>query len=613
MRALGEAGLQDQALALRLALRRQGLQPALVGQSFALVREAAGRSLGKRHYPTQLMAGWGLVRGELVEMATGEGKTLSATLAAATMALAGQPVHVITVNDYLAQRDAHEMGPLYRRLGLRVGTVLQGMAPDARRSAYACDITYCSNKELAFDYLRDRVAVQGRGSPLHRALDGLQAGAVLPAASTAASLGLGGSLVLRGLGFAIVDEADSVFIDEARTPLILSASQDDPAEAAASNEALALARSLLPGVDFVLDRFQHSVRLQDAGRDRIAERAAGRPGWWASARAREERINQALCALLLYQRDQHYLVADGKVQIVDESTGRVMPDRSWERGLHQMIEAKEGVALSAQRVTLARLTYQRLMRRYLRLSGITGTAVEVAGEILAVYRLAVQRVPLARPARRQVLAPLVCRSAADKWQRVADSAQQIAQQADRPVLIGTRSVEASEQISALLTARGVPHALLNAKQDQGEAEVVAAAGQPGRVTVATNLAGRGTDILLGPGVAERGGLHVILTEHHDSPRIDRQLQGRCARQGDPGSCQAVVALDDALYRVCTPRLARWLAHWMGRRGSLPQPAYRLLTWLAQHAAETRHARLRRQTLLMDQRLHKMLAFTGQGE
>ena len=611
LRLLDDDALRRRARELRAVLRAQGLQREPVSEFFAIVREAASRTVGKRHHATQLMAGWALVEGRLVEMATGEGKTFAATLAATTVAMTGHPVHVITVNDYLAARDAREMAPLYRYFGLAVGTIVQGMPRPERRAAYAHDIVYCSNKELAFDYLRDRIAAHGRSSAMHAALHRLHDGAASQAAEGAAA----DVLVLRGLVYAIVDEADSVFIDEARTPLILSTMTDVPGESQQCTEALDFARALEEDVDFVIDPFGRSAVLSDAGRRRLDAFAASRDSWWTSARAREERITQALSALKLFHRDRHYMVVDDKVQIVDESTGRAMPDRSWERGLHQFIEAKEGVPLTARRDTLARLTYQRLLCRYLRLSGMTGTAVEVAREIAGTYGLDVERIPLERPSRRERWPATVCAGAAEKWRRVAERAYRLAVVEGRPVLIGTRSVRASEEIAAVLESAGLEHALLNAKQDGGEADVVARAGEQGRITVATNMAGRGTDIRLGEGVAELGGLHVILTEHHESPRIDRQLYGRCARQHDRGSCEAIVALDDEIYRVCVPTLARLLAQLHARHADAGVPAwtYRTLTWLAQRAAEARSRRVREQTLKNDRRLHRVLAFSGRAE
>ncbi|WP_171016001.1 preprotein translocase subunit SecA [Ramlibacter sp. 2FC] len=597
--ALDDAELSGRLQALRPRLRREGFAEALVADCFALLQEASFRVLGRRHYPSQLMGGWALLQGRLVEMATGEGKTLTAVLPACTAALAGQPVHVVTVNDYLAQRDAADLAPLYSFLGLGVGTVVQGMAQPARRAAYAQAVTYCTNKELAFDYLRDRVALGHRDSPLHLALERLGGG---PDRDQ--------RLVMRGLHFAIVDEADSVFIDEARTPLILSSTRPNTESAEHCGQALDLARELVAGEDYRLDARLRRVELSTAGKQKIDAFAEPLSGPWTSTRGREALVSQALSALLLFRRDEHYVVAEGKVQIVDESTGRILPDRSWERGLHQLIEAKEGCSLSDERRTLARITYQRLFRRYVRLAGMTGTAREVAPEIRSVYRLDVAAIPLHRPSRRIHETPRLFATCAEKWQAVADAVQRLAVAGERPVLIGTRSVKASEEISAVLHARGIPHALLNAKQDQDEARVIAQAGQAGRVTVATNMAGRGTDIHLGPGVAERGGLHVILTEFHESRRIDRQLYGRCARQGDPGSCAVFVALEDELFAVHAPLGARLTRAWRASGRPLPEPAIQGLRRLAQSAAERKNARVRIRNLKHDRQLDQLLAFSG---
>jgi preprotein translocase subunit SecA len=601
-RLMPDAALRACAASMRGRLRHAGFEFGLVAECFALIRVAALRTLGQCHYDTQLIAGYALLQGRLVEMATGEGKTFSATLPACTVALAGYPVHVITVNDYLARRDAEKMQPLYAFLGLGVGIVVQGLEKALRRQAYAQAITYCTNKELAFDYLRDLVALQGSQSRLHQSLMQLAAAGAKEDA-----------LVLRGLYFAIVDEADSVFVDEARTPLILSATGIDAEDADHCTRALQFAARLTEGEDYCVNPFEHAVSLSDAGRSKLDAHAEGQPGVWTSVRAREQLVRQALSALQLYRRDQHYVVVDGKVQIVDESTGRVMPDRSWERGLHQMIEIKEAVPLTPRRETLARLTYQRLFKRFVHLAGMTGTAAEAAREIQSVYGLQVARVPLHRPSRRVQGAATFCLRQEQKWQHVADVAERLALGEGRPVLIGTRSVQASEQISALLTRRGIPHALLNAKQDATEAEVIAAAGQAGRVTVATNMAGRGTDIELDADVALRGGLHVILTEYHDSRRIDRQLYGRCARQGDPGSCEAIVSLEDDIFTVCAPALTDALQRAMLAGLRLPSALFGALRRLAQWSAERHHAGVRMQNLKQDRQLNQVLAFTGKGE
>lgn len=601
LRPLSDAELRRSALSLRLRLRREGLGLDLVALCFAHIRLAAERVMGQRHFDSQLVGGYALLQGRLAEMATGEGKTFCATLPACTMALAGFPVHVITVNDYLAERDARKMEPLYAFFGLSVGVVVQGQEKPLRRKAYGCSITYCTNKEVAFDYLRDQTALPGHSSQLHLALQQLNG-------QNAAQ-----ELVLRGLVYAIVDEADSVFVDEARTPLILSASADNAQDVAQCAQVLDFARTLQRAQDFELHAAERRIYLREAGQERIEAYAQGQGGVWTSLRGREEWVLQALSALHLYLRDQHYVVAQGKVQIVDESTGRVMPDRSWERGLHQLIEAKEGVPLTARRETLARLTYQSLFRRYIHLCGMTGTAAEAAAEIQSVYGLALARVPLRSPSLRVQRPVHLCLNLADKWQQVADVAQQLAQVQGRPVLIGTRSVQASEQISAMLNARGIAHALLNAKQDADEAAVVAQAGQAGRVTVATNMAGRGTDIELDPDVRSKGGLHVILTEYHDIRRVDRQLFGRSARQGDPGSCQAIVSLEDELFQAYVPRTSALLARALRAGVRVPAWAIGALRVLAQWLAQRRQAASRMQHLKHDRQLNQMLAFTGRGE
>jgi preprotein translocase subunit SecA len=602
--ALDDARLRAEALALRSRLRRDGFTVAQVARVFALVREAAGRTLGLRHFDTQLMAGWWLLEGSLVEMATGEGKTFAATLPAIAAALAGLPVHVITVNDYLAERDATFLSPLYGFFGLRVGAVVNGLVKAQRRSVYAGDVTYVSNKELAFDYLRDRAALGDRASPLHLAVESLREGAARADA-----------IVLRGLVFGIVDEADSVFIDEARTPLILSSSGGRDGQRADRDLALGIAGLLEPGAHFVLEPAHRRVRLTDAGReaaDTLAEEA-GQAAVFASSREADEAIERALAALHLYSRDQHYVVVDGKIQIVDESTGRAMPDRAWERGLHQMIEAKEALDLTGARETLARITYQRLFRRYLRLGGMSGTATEVAAEIGSTYGLAVVRVPLHRPSQRVDRGARCFVDSTAKWAAVVEAVERVAVQESRPVLVGTRTVKASEELSGLLAARGIEHVVLNAKQDQDEASIIARAGEVGRVTVATNMAGRGTDIVLGAGAAERGGLHVILTEYHESPRIDRQLFGRSARQGDPGSDEALVALDDELFVTQVPRLASALARRAGNGRPVGRVALAILRAAAQRAAEARNRDARMTNLDQDRRFARLLAFAGRGE
>ena len=588
-------------------------QPGAVAEVLALVREAASRSLGLRPYASQLHGAGALLAGTLAEMATGEGKTLTAALAAAIGACGGVPVHVVTVNDYLAGRDAQQMGPLFALLGLRVGSIISGMDLAQRGAAYACDITYCTNKELVFDYLKDRVASADAPTPGQWQLRQLRQLRQADESPLLTGQSVAQPLLLRGLHMAIVDEADSVLIDEARTPLILAAKSGAAEDPAPYAQALALAQALLPGPHFELSRQRRALHLREAGRQALDEACARLPGVWRHARSRETFIEQALRALHLFERDQHYIVTDGAVQIVDEFTGRVLAGRTWEQGLQQLIEIKEGCALSEPARTLARITYQRFFTRYLHLSGMTGTAAEVAAELREVYALEVVKIPLHRPSRRHLAPDRCLHTAADKWRAVADEVRQ-ALARGQPVLVGTRSVLASEALTAVLDAQGIAHHLLNARQDADEAELVAQAGEPGRVTVATNMAGRGTDITLAPGVEPAGGLHVILTEYHESARIDRQLLGRCARQGDRGSAIGLVALDDALLREQGGWLLRMLVRMLVRTpaGGLPGPTLlRWLRWHCQRRASAHSAGIRRHTLNQERRTDATLAFAGQ--
>jgi preprotein translocase subunit SecA len=596
---LGDPELKREARVLRDQLRRRGLDRRLIAPAFALIREAADRTLGMRHFDVQLMGGAAMLRGMVAEMETGEGKTLTATLTAATAALAGIPVHIVTVNDYLADRDARAMAPLYGFLDLSVGTIVEGLPPPDRRAAYACDITYCSNKQVAFDHLRDRLVLGDRAGDLHLKVERL-----------AGQRGRTRRLLLRGLPFAIVDEADSVLVDEARTPLILSGQPDGLDEAEVARDALDVARQFEERVDFVIGRGDRRIALTEAGEDRLADWADIRGKPWTNRILREEVVRQALAAVHLFHRGEHYLVREDKVLIIDEYTGRIMADRSWTAGLHQMIEVKEGCPVTPRKRPLAQMTYQRFFRRYERLAGMTGTAREIAGELWSVYRLATVTIPTNRPMRRRWLPPQVLPTQDAKWRLVADRVAALAG-AGRPVLVGTRSVTASEAASRALAQRGIPHRLLSAAQDATEADIIAAAGQAGRVTIATNMAGRGTDIRLAEGVADAGGLHVIITERHDAGRIDRQLAGRCGRQGDPGTVELILALDDPLVAALKDSFAGRATH--AALMALGGAGQRALFDHAQGLAERRHARTRRLLLKLDRKLGSLLAFAGAPE
>jgi preprotein translocase subunit SecA len=605
-RSLDDAGLAGEAKAIASLLKRYPDWPEdVVARAFAVVREAATRKLGQRHYDVQLIGGYAIVRGMIAEMATGEGKTLAATLAAATAALAGIPVHVVTVNAYLARRDAELMGPLYRFLGLTVGVVTEDVPPHHRSSAYRCDITYCTNKDLAFDYMRDRLHAGRRIGNLGRKVAGLRAGRDR----------IDGTL-LRGLHFAIVDEADSVLIDEARTPLILSGESDAARDEAVFDRALDEAARLQPDIHFRVVRNERRVELLAAGRIAIdGLRQLGPP--WDQAAERERLVAAALTALHVLQADEHYLVRDGKAEIIDEFTGRIMPNRTWVEGLHEMVERKEQLALTERRGTKARMTYQRFFRRYCRLAGMTGTAREVAAELQRVYRLPVAAIPLHRPDRKTTRD---CRTHLDietKWRAIAAEAAAI-HATGAPVLIGTRTVAATRLASAALAEAGLAHVVLSAADAASEAEIIARAGMPGAITVATNMAGRGTDIRLGQGTAEAGGLHVILSEPHEAGRIDRQLAGRCGRQGDPGHICPHVSLEDDLVISHIPRWALAAVRAYGhatkqREASAPLTVIEIIARFAQARAERLHARMRADLLKSDEWLGDAIGFVGEPE
>jgi preprotein translocase subunit SecA len=505
-------------------------------EAFAVVREASRRTIGLRPFDVQLVGGIVLHNGTIAEMKTGEGKTLVAVLPLYLNALEGKGAHLITVNDYLARRDAGWNAPIYHALGMSVAVIghemslvydpdyldethpdprLQHLRPVTRAEAYQADITYGTNSEFGFDYLRDNMAVDLS------------------------------QCVQRGLNFAIVDEVDSILIDEARTPLIISG------QAQESTEKYYQYAKLIPRLatqDYTVDEKTKSAALTEEGIAKI-ERWTGVKNVYELEHVDEaHQINQALKAFTLYKRDRDYLVKDGEVIIVDEFTGRQQPGRRWADGLHQAVEAKEGVKVQQETQTLATITYQNYFRLYKKLAGMTGTAVTEAEEFDKIYKLQVVVIPTHKPMVRDDRPDLIYKTEDAKFNAVADEIQEVAS-AGRPVLVGTVSVEKSERLARLLEKRGVRHEVLNAKQHEREALIVANAGQPGAVTIATNMAGRGTDIVLGSGVADGGGLHIVGTERHESRRIDNQLRGRAGRQGDPGSSRFFLALDDDLMRI----------------------------------------------------------------
>ncbi|MBM3879911.1 MAG: prepilin peptidase [Verrucomicrobia bacterium] len=593
--------LQERLLECRAHFRRGGrasadqLVPAL-----AAVREAADREVGLRPFVVQLMGALALHRGYLAEMATGEGKTLTAGLAGVLWAWTRRPCHIITVNDYLVQRDAEWLKPLYHFCGVRVGFVTGMMPPDERRKAYVCDLTYATSKEVTADFLRDGLRVGPLRQPTRRLVRHL----LRPAAEGA------DGLVMRGLHSAIVDEADSVLIDEAVTPLIISTFRANDALREVARLAHELTQPLRPETDYWVNHRYREVELTPVGRAKLAELCAPLPGLWRGPSRRMELVKQALVAREFYQPGKQYIVADSKVVIVDEFTGRQMPQRTWRQGMHQAVEAKEGLPISDPTETVARISFQRYFRFYHRLAGMTGTAREAAAELWQIYRLPVVTLPTHRPCVRVQYPDRVYPSEEAKWEAVVAEIGRMHAEG-RPVLVGTRSVMASETLAQQLTEAGLPYKLLNAVRHAEEALIVAVAGEPGRITIATNMAGRGTDIKLGVGVAARGGLHVIATERHESGRVDRQLFGRCARQGDPGSAQALVSVQDELLRRFLPRLVHGqVRRWVKAGAPGAQAAAEAALALAQRNAQRQAYKLRRSVLRTDDWIEESLSFAG---
>jgi preprotein translocase subunit SecA len=483
---------------------------------YAIVREVGRRVLQMRHFDVQIVGGACLHRGMIAEMKTGEGKTLVATLPVCLNALTGRNMHLVTVNDYLARRDADWMGPIYDFLGVSVGVIQAGMDPEERRVAYACDVTFGTNSEFGFDYLRDNLAVELEHT------------------------------VQRGHWFAIVDEVDSILIDEARTPLIISG---QPEEAPETYYAFAkIARTMRIPDDYEIDEKRKTVAPTEDGVHKV-ERALGVENLYAPGNGQlVNHLVQSLKAESLYKSDVDYVVVDGEVKIVDEFTGRIMEGRRWSEGLHQAVEAKEGVAIEAENITVATVTIQNYFRMYDKLAGMTGTAATEANEFAQIYKLEVVPIPTNRPMSRLDRDDLIFKTKEEKFDAVvADILERHAQ--GQPVLVGTVDIETSERLSKQLAKSGVDHNVLNAKQHEREAEIIARAGQHGAVTIATNMAGRGVDIKLGDGVEDLGGLYVLGTERHESRRIDNQLRGRSGRQGDPGETRFYLSAEDQVVRL----------------------------------------------------------------
>ena len=570
----------------------------LLEESFGLTIEASRRTLGMEHYPVQIMGGIAMFEGGIVELQTGEGKTLTATLTACLRALPGKGSHVVTVNDYLAERDAEEMGHVYRALGLSCGCILTPMETDERRDNYALDITYGTAKEFGFDLLRDRLR-QGvsAGGQKRRTMFSAQAGVEEP--------------VQRGHYSVIIDEADSILIDEARTPLIIGLTlPNDAATVSLFRWCHRAVSHLEANVDFVYEPERRSAYLTDPGCRKVL--LLGKPALIDSIDTERiyKHVEQALTARYGFVRDRDYVIADDEIAIVDEGTGRIMEGRKWQDGLHQSIEAKELVSITAASGEAARITVQNFFRLYTYISGMTGTAVQCSSEIRKVYGLKVTAIPTHRPCIRTPTAPRIFATAEAKRRAIIDEIERLVGD-DRAVLVGTPSVEASEALGQLLKDRNIKHTILNAKYLEQEADIVSDAGEPGKVTVATNMAGRGTDIKLTDELKTAGGLQVIATEMHSSKRIDRQLIGRAARQGDPGGYQFFLSLEDELLRCHTPeKLERT------RKQAFPDNTGELSrSWLryfqkTQHYLEKLHYKQRKDMMKQDK--HRTQSYKRMG-
>ncbi len=613
--ALSDADLREKTTEFRKRLNKGETLDQLLPEAFAVVREASKRTIGLRHFDVQMLGGLVLHQGQIAEMKTGEGKTLVATVAVYLNALPGRGVHVVTVNDYLAKRDRQWMGPIYEFLGLTVGYVQHDMPSEDHRSSYACDITYVTNNEIGFDYLRDNMVVRKEDRVLRYLPEPVER-----------------DEILRRLPFAIVDEVDSILIDEARTPLIISG----PAEE--STEKYAIVNRVVPhlkgrtitekeeieskysgedlgkGFDFTLDEKAHNVTLTDQG-IATCEKLLGVESLYDDIQGEwVHHINQALRAHHLYHRDVDYVVKDGEVIIVDEFTGRLMPGRRWSEGLHQAVEAKENIRIAEENQTLATITFQNFFRLYEKLAGMTGTAMTEASEFWEIYKLDVVEIPTNRNNVRIDGADVIYRTEREKNNAIVKEITDLWKQG-RPVLVGTRSIEKSEKLSTMLRQIGVPHQVLNAKFHEMEAQIIAQAGSKGTVTIATNMAGRGTDIVLGGNppdpeqgktVKGLGGLHILGTERHESRRVDNQLRGRTGRQGDPGSSRFYLALDDELMRLFgTDRLSGMMAKLGMEEGEdIQHPFLTRAIENAQKKVEAMNFDIRKQLLEYDNVMNK---------
>jgi preprotein translocase subunit SecA len=600
---LNDVELRQQGLRLRGRARGGESTDRLLPEAFGLVCVAAYRTLKLRPFDVQLAGGVVIHQGALAELATGEGKTLVACMPTFLNALTGKGVHVTTVNDYLAARDAEWMGPIYSSLGLTVGVLQMQMTEPQRAQAYQSDITYGTASEFGFDFLRDRLKVAG------------QRGQAVPFWAPWSNRGNYAQpldpKVQREHNFAIVDEADNIFIDEARTPLIISAPTRPatPEEQVVYHWSDKVAASMIRDRHFTLDEKKQKIELTDEGRQvvRYSNPPVG-PHSHAMDKLHEH-VERGLHAHFRFRRDQHYMLEKDKVVIIDEYTGRRMPDRHWREGLHQAVEAKERVPITLAADHAAQITFQSYFKLYKKLSGMTGTAAQNFWEIRRVYKIWVVTVPTNRPVIRKQLPDKIYPTEETKFKAVVEEIVRIRSEG-RSVLVGTRSVERSERISELLREVGIEHEVLNARLHEREAQIVALAGLKGRVTIATNMAGRGTDIKPDPDVTAAGGLHVLGTERHEARRIDRQLAGRSGRQGDPGTCQFFLSLEDELLEGLGPNRQDALQERGRRGGNVNWQGYASLFLRAQRRVERRHRKQRVDLMLYEKQRQEILKDLG---
>ncbi len=594
--SLTEFELRSELSASAEKFRRGTYDREDVYHAIAHLVETSVRLLGLRPHKVQIAGVLGLFDGYLVEMATGEGKSLTASLTAILVGWTGRPCHILTVNEYLANRDAQIYKRLFNFCGVSVGDVSDDMDEEERRKRYQRGVIYTTAKQLLADFLRDRLTLGAIHHPGRRVLEMM------------GSSRQRDELVLRGIDTAIVDEADSVLIDEAVSPLIISRAHENRLMLDAIKVARGLADAFSREVHYKVDEKYRTLRLNNDGLEKLSELAASFPGMWKGHGRREELITQALSAREFYHVNKQYVVKDGKIVIVDEFTGRLMTSRSWGQGLHQAVEANEGLELTHPTETVVRLSFQHFFRLFRHMSGMTGTAMEAAGEFWQVYRLPVLTIPTNEPCRRELWKDQIYVNDKKKWEGIVASVIQV-HATQRPVLVGTRNIHESEALTDILREAGIKVELLNALRFNAEADIVALAGEKGQVTIATNMAGRGTDIQLGDGVAELGGLHVIVSERHESGRIDRQLMGRCARQGDPGSTQIFMSPDDGiLKRHCPDRLRLYFQSLFVQQRKLSDWALTQTANVAQKSAERLAFRQRKNVLRMDTWLERSLTF-----